>query len=616
MRAMLTDDTRLSPSGRLARLAHLRLLWGYVRPYRGRLLVAGVALLVAAGGFLVMGQGLKRVVDSGFAAANPGALDQALVALLGVVAIMAAATYVRFYYVSWLGERVIADLRRDLFSHLLELSPGFFEQARTGELISRLTADTALLEQVVGTSVSMAVRNALLGIGSLVMLALTSLKLTALVLLVVPVVIVPIGLFGRRVRRLARASQDRVADLGAYVDETLHEIRIAQAYGHEEADRRLFGKRLAAAFETARMRVRQRAALIASVITLVFGAIGVILWVGGHDVLAGRLSAGELSAFVFYASMVAGAAGAISEVIGDLQRGAGAAERLIDLLGTRPQIVAPPRPVQLPQPARGAVELSQVTFHYPSRPEQTALQDFSLCVSPGERLALVGPSGAGKSTVFQLLLRFYDPQQGQVRIDGVDLRSADPRDVRARIALVPQEPAIFAASVLENVRYGRPGATRDEVRAACEAAFALEFVERLPQGFDTFLGERGVRLSGGQRQRLAIARAILSARPVLLLDEATSALDSESERMVQLALERLMKGRTTLIIAHRLSTVLSVDRIAVVDAGRLVALGTHEELMARDALYARLAQLQFGARDIGGGARTSAGRADVLAEER
>jgi ATP-binding cassette subfamily B protein len=313
---------------------------------------------------------------------------------------------------------------------------------------------------------------------------------------------------------------------------------------------------------------------------------------------------------------VAGAAGAISEVIGDLQRGAGAAERLIDLLGTRPQIVAPPRPVRLPQPARGAVELSQVTFHYPSRPEQTALQDFSLCVSPGERLALVGPSGAGKSTVLQLLLRFYDPQQGQVRIDGVDLRSADPRDVRARIALVPQEPAIFAASVLENVRYGRPGATRDEVRAACEAAFALEFVERLPQGFDTFLGERGVRLSGGQRQRLAIARAILSARPVLLLDEATSALDSESERMVQLALERLMKGRTTLIIAHRLSTVLSVDRIAVVDAGRLVALGTHEELMARDALYARLAQLQFGARDIGGGARTSAGRADVLAEER
>jgi ATP-binding cassette subfamily B protein len=612
---MSQEDVSPAPSGRFARLSHLRLLWHYVRPYRGRVAIAGVALLVAAAGFLVMGQGLKRVVDSGFAAGNPGALDQALFALLGVVAIMAAATYVRFYFVSWLGERVIADLRRDVFSHLLELSPGFFEQTRTGELISRLTADTALLEQVVGTSVSMALRNALLGLGSLAMLALTSLKLTALVLLVVPVVIVPIGLFGRRVRRLARASQDRVADLGAYVDETLHEIRIAQAYGHEEADRRLFGERLAAAFETARMRIRQRAALIASVITLVFGAIGVILWIGGHDVLAGRLSAGELSAFVFYASMVAAAAGAISEVIGDLQRGAGAAERLIDLLNTRPQIVAPPQPVPLPQPARGTVELQEVTFFYPSRPGQPALERFSLSVRSGEKVALVGPSGAGKSTVFQLLLRFYDPQAGQVRIDGVDLRSADPREVRGRVALVPQEPAIFAASVRDNVRYGRPDASDDEVRAACDAAFALEFVARLPQGFDTPLGERGVRLSGGQRQRLAIARAILSARPVLLLDEATSALDSESERMVQAALERLMKGRTTLIIAHRLSTVLSVDRIAVIDAGRLVGLGTHEELLARDALYARLAYLQFGAPGVGDAPNAPAGRAEVVSPE-
>jgi ATP-binding cassette subfamily B protein len=577
----------------VARLRHFALLWHYLRPYRGRLLIAAIALLVAASGFLVMGQGLKRVVDSGFVRGDASALNQALIALLVVVVVMAAATYVRFYLVSWLGERVIADLRRDVFSHLLELSPGFFEEARTGELISRLTADTALLEQVVGTSVSLALRNALLGLGSLVMLALTSLKLTALVLLVVPVVIGPIVLFGRRVRRLARASQDRVADLGAYVDETLHEIRTVQAYGHEDADRRLFGERLQAAFDTARRRIRQRAALIAAVILLVFVAVGVILWVGGHDVLGGRLSAGELSAFVFYASMVAAAAGAFSEVIGDLQRGAGAAERLVDLLHTPPYITVPGQPVALPAPARGDVELRNVTFHYPSRPNQAALECFCLRVNPGEKLALVGPSGAGKSTVFQLLLRFYDPQQGEVRLDGVDLRRADPREVRRRIALVPQEPAIFAATVLENVRYGRLSAADDEVRAACDAAFALEFIERLPQGFATWLGERGVRLSGGQRQRLAIARAILSGRPVLLLDEATSALDSESERMVQAALERSMQGRTTLIIAHRLATVKSVDRIAVIEGGQLVGLGTHEQLLATNALYERLARLQF-----------------------
>jgi ATP-binding cassette subfamily B protein len=592
-------QTLVSGSGglaaRVATLRHLELLWHYVRPYRARLAAAGVALLVAAGGFLVMGQGLRRVVDSGFAAGNVAALNQALVMLLIVVGIMAAATYARFYFVSWLGERVIADLRRDLFSHLLELSPGFFEQARTGELASRLTADTALLEQVVGSSVSMAARNALLGLGSLVMLALTSLKLTALVLLVVPLVIVPIGLFGRRVRRLARASQDRVADLGAYIDETLHEIRTVQAYGHEDADRRLFGERLQAAFDTARRRIRQRAALIAAVISLVFGAIAVILWVGGHDVLAGRLSGGELSAFVFYAAMVAAAAGAISEVIGDLQRGAGAAERLVDLLRTPPQVVAPARPVALPEPARGLVEFVEVTFCYPSRPNAPALERFSLSVRPGEKVALVGPSGAGKSTVFQLLLRFYDPQHGQVRLDGVDLCMADPARVRERVAVVPQEPAIFAASVMENVRYGRPAARDDEVRAACEAAFALEFIERLPQGFGTYLGERGVRLSGGQRQRLAVARAILSARPILLLDEATSALDSESERMVQAALERSMQGRTTLIIAHRLATVKSVDRIAVIDGGHVVGLGTHDQLLAAEPLYARLAALQFGA---------------------
>ncbi|MBI2314281.1 MAG: ATP-binding cassette domain-containing protein [Betaproteobacteria bacterium] len=594
----MTDPTATPVLTTLKSWRQLGLLAGYVRPYRWRLAGALAALVVAAGALLVLGQGLRQVVDAGITRGDPAALDAALALMLIVTLVMSAATYARFYLVSWLGERVVMDIRRDVFSHLLTLSPGWFEQARTGEMISRLTTDTALLEQVVGTSISMAARNVLLGLGSLAMLAATSLRLTGLVLLVVPLVIAPIVLFGRRVRRLSRASQDRVADLGAYVDDTLHEIRTVQAYGHEPADRNHFGLRLQAAFDAARGRIRQRAALIAAVILLTLAAVGVILWIGGHDVLAGRLTAGELSAFVFYAAMVAGAAGAISEVVGDLQRGAGAAERLLEILHTSPQVTAPAVPERLPEPAPGEVELEAVTFCYPSRPGQPALDRFTLRVAPGKKVALVGPSGAGKSTVFQLLRRFYDPQSGTLRLDGVDLRLADPAAVRARIALVPQEPAIFAASVAENVRYGRPGAGDAEVRAACEAAFAAEFIERLPQGYDTYLGERGVRLSGGQRQRVAIARAILSARPVLLLDEATSALDSESERMVQAALERLMRERTTLIIAHRLSTVKRVDRIALIDHGRLAGLGTHEELTRASELYARLAALQFGSIDL------------------
>ena len=576
------------------RLRALSMLWRFAMPYKARIAGFAAALFVAAGCFLVIGQGLKQVIDRGFAGGDPQALNHALFFLLAVVGVMAAATWVRFYLISWLGERVVADLRREIFSRLLALSPGWFEQARTGEMISRLTTDTALLDQVVGTSVSMALRNALLGLGSLAMLMLTSWKLTALVLLMVPLVIGPIVVFGRRVRRLSRASQDRVADLGAYIDETLHEIRTVQAYVHESEDERLFGARIERTFATARSRVRVRATLIAAVIVLVFAGVGIILWIGGQDVLAGRITAGELSAFVFYAAMVASAAGALSEVVGDLQRGAGAAERLIEILGTAPEIVAPADPEPLPEPPLGRIELHRVTFFYPARPNQPALEEFSLRVEPGEKVALVGPSGAGKSTVFQLLLRFYDPQSGEVRLDGVDVRRADPAQLRARLALVPQEPAIFAASVAENVRYGRPEASDAEVRAACEAAFAAEFIERLPEKYGTFLGERGVRLSGGQRQRLAIARAILSGRPVLLLDEATSALDSESERMVQMALERLMRTRTTLIIAHRLATVKSVDRIAVIDRGRLAAAGTHEELIRASALYARVAELQFG----------------------
>ncbi len=565
----------------------------FLKPHRVRIVVAVVALLVAAGCVLVLGQGLRQVIDAGFASRDPASLDRALIGLLAVVGVLSIATFARFYSVSWLGERITADLRRAAFSRILDLPPAFFEATRTGEVISRLTNDTALLEIVIGSSASVAVRNFLITTGSLVMLIVTSPKLTALVVLGVPLVVVPILLFGRRVRRLSRATQDRVADVSAYVDEALHEIRTVQAYGHEPHDRRLFAERVESTFGTAVLRIRQRAALIAMVILLSFGSVGVILWIGGHDVLAGRLSAGQLSAFVFYAVLVAGGAAAISEVIGDLQRAAGATERLMELLATEPGIRAPADPVALPDPPRGAIDLARVTFCYPSRPDDPALADFTLAVRSGERVALVGPSGAGKSTVFQLLLRYYESGAGEIRLDGCDVRRADPRAVRSRFALVPQDPVIFAASVRENVRYARPDASDAEVLDACRSAYAMEFIERLPEGLDAYLGERGVRLSGGQRQRLSIARALLANRAVLLLDEATSSLDAQSERYVQLALARLMEGRTTLIIAHRFATVQGVDRIVVMDQGRIVASGTHPELMRAGGLYARLAALQF-----------------------
>jgi ATP-binding cassette subfamily B protein len=565
----------------------------FVLPYRARMAVAGVALVVAAGCVLVLGQGLKRVIDAGFSGADAASLDTALFALLAIVCVLAAATYTRFYSVSWIGERVSADIRRAVYSHLLEQSPGFFETMRTGEVISRLTNDTTLLELVIGSSASFALRNTLIMLGALVMLVITSPKLTALVVLGVPLVIAPILLFGRRVRRLSRASQDRIADVSTHIDESLHEIRTVQSYGHEDRDREQFGARVEEAFATATRRIGQRALLIALVMLLAFGAVGVILWIGGHDVLAGRISAGELSAFVFYAVLVAGAVGAVSEVIGDLQRAAGATERLMELLASEPSIRAPAHPQAFPVPPRGEVRFERVTFYYPSRPETPALSDFSLSVSRGEKVALVGPSGAGKSTAFQLLLRYYDPGSGRITLDGVELRNAGPRELRSRIALVPQDPVIFAASVAENVRYGRPRATDAEVAAACEAAYASEFIERLPDGMNSFLGERGVRLSGGQRQRLSIARALLADRAVLLLDEATSSLDAESESYVQRALEHLMRGRTTLIVAHRLATVKGVDRIVVMDQGRVIAAGSHGELVREQGLYARLASLQF-----------------------
>jgi len=564
-----------------------------LKPYRRRVIFASIALVVAALAMLGVGQGLRAVIDRGFSAGDPAWLDRALMAMFGVIALLAAATYTRFYNVSWLGERVTADLRRRVFDHLLTLPPSYFEQGRTGSVISRLTSDTTLIENAIGSTLSIALRNCLILIGGLAMLFTTSLKLTLMVLAGVPIVVVPIVLFGRRVRRLARISQDRVADLGNRIDETIHEIRIVQAYGHEEADRHEFASLVESGFATALARIRNRATLVAAVMVLVFGAISLILWIGGHDVLAGQISAGQLSAFVFYAALVAGAVGALSESWGDLQRAAGATERLLELLAAQPEIITPTQPLALPKPVRGEIAITDVNFRYPTRPDTPALADFSLSVSPGENVALVGPSGAGKTTVFQLLLRFYDPQSGRLSLDGVPLSAADPLAVRQSIALVPQEAVIFATSVLENVRYARPDASPDEVRQACVAAYADDFIRQLPDGYDSDLGERGVRLSGGQRQRIAIARALLADRPVLLLDEATSALDAESERLVQAALEKLMANRTTLVIAHRLATVQKADRIVVMDQGRIVETGTHQELVQQDGLYAHLARLQF-----------------------
>ncbi|MGD8709129.1 MAG: ABC transporter transmembrane domain-containing protein [Ectothiorhodospiraceae bacterium] len=589
----MAANRKLPERPRGTNLNDLRRLAAFLGPYRWRVAAAGVALVTAAGSVLAIGQGLRLIVDRGFMERDPALLDRTLLLTLALITVMAVASAIRHYLVSWIGERVAADIRRAVFGHVLALEPAFFEVNGVGEIQSRITTDTTLLQSILGSSFSIALRNALMLAGTLIMLFVTSPKLTGLVLLGMPLVLTPILVFGRHVRRLSRHSQDRVADLGSYAGETLGAIQTVQAFGHEDGDRRQFGRRVEAAFATAAARIRQRSWLTFAAMLLAFAAVGIILWQGGHDVLAGRMSAGALSAFVFYAVLAAGAVGAISEVSGEVFRAAGAAERLLELLRAQPRIKAPTQPVSLPTPARGEIELGHVSFAYPARPGQLALEDVNLRVATGERLALVGPSGAGKSTILQLILRFYDPLTGHVHFDGLDLRSVHPADLRQRIALVSQEPVLFTGDAWENLRYGRPDATDDQVRAAAAAAHCSEFLERLPQGYSTPLGPGGVQLSGGQRQRLAIARAILRDPAVLLLDEATSSLDAESERRVQDALERLMAGRTTVVIAHRLATVIAADRIAVMDNGRIHAVGRHRELLHESELYARLAALQF-----------------------
>jgi len=574
-------------------LAPLRALLPYLAPYRGTLALALVALLVAAAAMLALPIALRYLIDEGMAAGSPDTINRYFVAFLAAAAVFGTFAALRFYLVTWLGERVVADLRSAVYGRVIRMDPSFFEVTRTGEVLSRLTADTTLVQSIAGVNLSITLRSAISLAGSLVMLAVTSLKLTALIVVGIPVVLIPLIVLGRRVRRLSRDSQDRIADTSGLADETLNAIQTVQAFTLEDLNSQRYDAAVEDSFAAAVRRTRVRSTLTALATMLIFGAITSVLWVGAHSVIRGDMTGGQLSQFLVYAVYVAVAAASLSEMWGEVQRAAGAMERLVELQHAQPRIVAPPSPAALPTPGRGAIRFEDVSFSYPSRPETKALDRFDLAVRPGETVAFVGPSGAGKSTAFQLLLRFYDPTDGRILIDGVDLAQTDPEAVRSRIGLVPQDTVLFAASARENIRYGRPGASDAEVEAAAQAAAADEFLRRLPQGYDTFLGERGTRLSGGQRQRIAIARAILRDPPILLLDEATSALDAESERLVQAALEKLMQGRTTIVIAHRLATVLEADRIVVMDHGRIVAQGTHAELVQTSELYARLAALQF-----------------------
>ncbi|TFW18067.1 ABC transporter transmembrane domain-containing protein [Duganella callida] len=579
-------------------LATLRGLLPFLAPYKRQFVLAGIALVVAAGATLAIPAAFKQMIDLGFGGAGAKSIkhvDLVFLALFGLATLLAVATAARFYTVSWLGERVTADIRSAVYNHVVTQSPEFFETTQTGEVLSRITTDTTLIQSVVGTSISMALRNSLLFLGGLVMLFVTSPKLSSIIIGLLILTVLPIVMFGRRVRKLSRDSQDRVADASAMAGEILNAMPTVQAFTHEKIEAQRFGSSVEGAFRTAMNRIRARAYLTMLAIVLIFGAIVFVLWLGAHAVLSGEMTGGDLGQFILYASITAGAIGALSEVMGEAQRAAGATERLLELMSVKSRIQSPATPLPLPPRAANgaALTLTDVIFSYPSRPETNSLDHVSLDIRPGETVAVVGPSGAGKTTLFQLFLRFYDPQRGSIKLDGVDITQLDLHTLRDAIGIVPQDTVIFSANAMENIRYGRAAASDEEVIAAARLAAAHEFIERLPQGYQSFLGERGVRLSGGQRQRIAIARALLKNPPLLLLDEATSALDAESERLVQKALEAAMVGRTTVIIAHRLATVQRADRIIVMEDGKIVETGTHASLVAQGGIYANLAALQF-----------------------
>ncbi len=602
VRQATADAPAKDGARRGSKLRPLLALAPYVLRYRARALLALGALIVAAVTTLVVPLAVRRMIDFGFGAQGVELINDYFSLMIAVVAVLALSSAARYYLVMTIGERIVADLRRDVFAHLTRLSPAFFDSARSGELISRLTADTTQIKSAVGASVSVALRNLIMFVGAVTMMVVTSPRLSGLVLIIIPLIVLPLMAFGRWVRRLSRGAQDSLADASAYASELVGGMRTVQAFTNENLANARFGGEVERAYETARQSTQARAMLTAIIIFIVFAGVVAILWVGSHDVLSGQITAGRLGQFVLYAGLAAGGLGQLSEVWGEVSAASGAAERLLELLGVMPEIASPAQPHALPAPPRGDVAFRDVRFAYPSRPLQPALDGISFSVRAGEKVAIVGPSGAGKSTLFHLLLRFYDPARGEIALDGVAVRDAAPQDVRQRIALVPQESVMFAASIRDNIRFGRPDASDAEIERAAEQAQAAEFIRRLPQGFDTPVGERGVTLSGGQRQRVAIARAILRDAPLLLLDEATSALDAESETLVQTALEELMRHRTTLVIAHRLATVLSCDRIIVMDQGRIVEEGTHASLVAANGLYARLARLQFEGAEIAGAA--------------